>query len=167
MKTNREKQGAAKRWAVAIVPVDIFKRGVMVAVGDFGQLRAELRENGYELSEETEREIEGSVADGYVATTLPIGKARDVLVYAREPMSLAVLVHELCHAAQMILGHVGVNDKETFAYLVEHLFSGAVSCPSRERLLRDAVSLRHPSRTAPSSRRGRGNPESTSVSSAL
>ena len=151
-----------------IIHCDIFKRGVVIVIGDRNGLKSELRKHGYVLAKATADEIDKSLS-GYIATTMEIGEGHDVLVYAEKPMPLPVLAHELFHATQFITRFVGAEDVETSAYLYEYLLSSVLTSDDAvcALLKRDDASLQRLARFARSSRHAHGSASSRFSSSAL
>ena len=118
-----------------IVPCHIYRHGVALVVGGMADLERHLRKYDYTLEQETRRLIEDNETHAKAWTFYTDSKRRDVVIYSQEPLSMATLVHEICHAAQFTLNNVGVADNEAFAYLVEYLFTEFTTCEDAARLL--------------------------------
>ena len=106
-----------------IIPVDIFKRGLCVIIDDVNELLAEL------LNDMSEQEARQIICDNKNADAFTIESGNDVIIYSHNPMPLQILVHELSHATSIILKQVGIEDEETYAYLLEYLFGECLNHP--------------------------------------
>lgn len=110
------------------VPLDILRRGILVIVGDLAFLRSTLKRRCYGGSADEIAALvrKGAHADT-CAITIEMDDTCDVLVYSPAPFTLPTLVHELCHATQFMLSHLGIEDKETFAFTLEYLVERVLS----------------------------------------
>ena len=106
-------------------PVDLFKRGVMVVIGDEDFLIEASKE--YDFEEEVRNMME-ELNGSYEALTLKMSTG-DCIIFLKEepkdPFGIGLLVHEIVHASIYILKIVDIEinsrDDEVLAYLVENL----------------------------------------------
>ena len=93
-----------------VIPVEMLKRGVMVVIGDWEFFIEQMEKNGYKVPR--------------LETKPPfcMELKNDVAIFmSPESATLPRLVHELVHAAKMILDQTDIKDEEMMAYLVEYL----------------------------------------------
>ena len=104
---------------------DVFRRGVLLFVGELSDLKSAFARRRITVSADMftaiERQQENS--RGFCIT---VGSGESV-IYFRQMPGTALLVHEVCHATRRMLDEIGVDDDEAFAYLAEHLFTQAIS----------------------------------------
>lgn len=106
-------------------PVDLFKRGVMVVIGDEDFLIESSKE--YDFEEEV-RSMTEDFSGEYEASTFRMSTG-DCIIFLKEepknPFSIGLLAHEVVHASIHILKSVDIKisswDDEVLAYLVENL----------------------------------------------
>jgi len=112
--------------------IDIFSIQVMLLVGDFKECCKLIEKNrakdytGPKISDElrlTKKEIDkdSETRNGYRAFTAHVGPG--VIIYAPEPITLSVLVHEISHAVDYVFHITGCDDGELRAYLCQFLFT--------------------------------------------
>ena len=105
-----------------IVPINALRRGVMIVIGDWDFLNTQLWKNKYQ----------GIGRQNLPTTPCCINMGNDAVIYMPSihvMVTLPKLVHEIVHAAKMILDQTGIKDEEAFAYLVEYL-TAEVTSPS-------------------------------------
>ena len=105
-----------------IVPINALRRGVMIVIGNWDFLNTQLWKNGYPEIERKDLPTTPSCID----------MGNDAVIYMPSihvMVTLPKLVHEIVHAAKVILDQTGIKDKEAFAYLVEYL-TAEVTSPS-------------------------------------
>lgn len=106
-------------------PVDLFKRGVMVVIGDEDFLIESSKE--YDFEEEVRNMME-DLTGSYEALTFRMSTG-DCIIFLKEepknPFGIGLLAHEAVHASIHILKSVDIiinsHDDEVLAYLVENL----------------------------------------------
>ena len=106
-------------------PVDLFKRDVIVVIGDEDFLIESSKE--YDFEEEVRNMMEGPNGN-YDASTLKMSTG-DCFIFLKEepkdPFGIGLLAHEIVHASIHILKSVDIEinsrDDEVLAYLVENL----------------------------------------------
>ncbi len=105
-----------------IVPINALRRGVMIVIGDWDFLNTQLSENGYpEIGRQD-----------LPTTPCCINMGNDAVIYMptiNGMVTLPKMVHEMVHAAKMILEQTDIKDEEAMAYLVEYL-TAEVTSPS-------------------------------------
>lgn len=111
-------------------PVDLFKRGVMVVIGDEDFLIESSKE--YDFEEEVRSMME-DLSGNYEALTLKMSTG-DCIIFLKEepknPFGIGLLAHEAIHASIHILKSVDIKisskDDELLAYLMENLMYRAL-----------------------------------------
>ena len=106
-------------------PVDLFKRGVMIVIGDEDFLMESSKE--YDFEEEIRSMME-DLSGGYEALTFRMSTGDCIIFLKEEPKNhfgIGLLAHEVVHASIHILKSVDIKisswDDEVLAYLVENL----------------------------------------------
>lgn len=156
MKTKPDtKPEQANKSRCEMLTADVFRRGVLLCVGSLDDMWAAVaRYNADVPATETVAQIEGDRDS--CGFCIPTSGGESILFFRCEP-ELPVLVHEICHAAKIMLDDIGIDDGEAFAYLAEHLFAQAISDADASRFpsSTDAASPRTSSRTSRHGNRGR------------
>lgn len=99
------------------VPVELYRRGVLVFIGSHTQLRNYIALKYPCYSDDVNCMFE----------ELPRGSAwtvkleDDALIYAEDIISEDVMIHEIFHTTHHLLSLVNVHDEEAAAYLMEYL----------------------------------------------
>lgn len=133
------------------IPVDLFKCGVVVWIGDRERMRTHLAKEGLHIDDVDFR----SIGDA-VGAVLDVDGEPDKVIWLEE-LDIPVAVHEAIHAAKRMLGEKGVDDEETLCYLAEHIVRVicASRCGSRSLSSSDGTSRRTGRQSSQSSRRAR------------
>lgn len=102
-----------------IIPLDIFKRGVLVFIGHPQELLDFIKKKDpthlldvAQQIDENERTLAQVIRTGY-----------DAIIYAREMPNVMTLIHEAYHATVAVYEIIGVvpSDEEAYAYLLEYI----------------------------------------------
>lgn len=104
-----------------IIPIDLYKRGVVILQGSEEELEKWLREHD---AKHLASAVTDTDWDNTIAITL--SDNRDVYVVSIEAMELTTLCHELSHATLKVLKIVGIDPieaEEAYTYLFEYLLS--------------------------------------------
>ena len=104
-----------------IIPIEIYRRGVLVFIGDKEECARNLQK--HKIKEDCVNAVRDYDMDGTLAYTMEIGS--DVLVYMKKKQPMDIIVHELSHAVFKILKIVGIDPtecEEAYAYLIDYLY---------------------------------------------
>lgn len=96
------------------IPIDLFKCGVVVCIGDLRKAVNALKSDGLTIDGDMDG-LGDSAGASFGFVGLP-----DKGIWLSEPDPF-VLVHEAVHSARSLLADKGVSDEETLCYLVEYL----------------------------------------------
>lgn len=108
-----------------IIPIDLYRRGVVILQGSEEELEKWLREHD---AKQLGLAVTNTDWDNTKAITFDDDS--DIYVCSVEPMELTTLCHELSHATLRILKIVGIDPieaEEAYAYLFEYLLDAATS----------------------------------------
>ena len=104
-----------------IFPIDIFKHGIRVVIGNEDDLLSVAECEGW-------RDEAVKIMDGvkdYLGLTLCLESGDSAILFPNEDVSVSVVVHELIHAVSHILRNIGIEysieSEEVYAYVIEDL----------------------------------------------
>lgn len=137
-----------------IIPLDLYKRGIIVFVGTNEELESYFAKDMTALNNIRESLLD---FDEYTEA-MTISLDTDVLIFAHEPIDTPTLVHELLHAVNVLMQIISaqhIENDEPYAYLLEYLFREATSSDvvSQPRSSEDSSKHSQASRNAHSRRR--------------
>ena len=125
-----------------IIPVDLYKRGVVILQGAEEELKKWFCEHDAKhlCSAMTD-------TDWYNTKAITFDDDSDIYVCSIKPMELTTLCHELSHATLRILKIVGIDPveaEEAYAYLFEYLIGQVTVSDDAPSLLSKDVSWHIP-----------------------
>lgn len=103
------------------IPVEIFKRGVLIFFGSPSGLRDAVSK--YYPDKAAQKVYDDVKAETLAYQAMTIKTLPDPIIYAKKPIEISVLIHEIVHCATYILEQIDCQDDETRAYLTEYLYS--------------------------------------------
>lgn len=103
-----------------LIPIDIYKRGILIWFGKKEELLRYIKKR-HPMYYDDVNDIVNT--EDYLAITGMV--KQDILIYSEEVPELPIVIHEICHAAMMLLEKVGIEasdgNGEPYAYLVEYV----------------------------------------------
>lgn len=104
-------------------PIEIIKRGVLVFLGEEGDLLKYIKKHFPSYLQEV-KEVLQEVYD-YSALTIKL--SGDAIIYSKDIILPGTLVHEIGHVAKHLLKCVDIEDEEMYCYTEEYLFEQIMS----------------------------------------
>lgn len=112
------------------LPIDIFKRGVVLFIGPAEELIDFYKKEFPSDAETVEKVVKEDILETGLALGYTLKCCSDAIIWMPEPREIGVLVHEFLHAVMWILELVEVKatkeTEEVMAYMLEYLYDNLV-----------------------------------------